>query len=448
MLQKAFEDLKLKGGGNFVAPAMLLLALALSLGGAPAATAQQATNAKPGRLARIEFKGLERLKEDQAIEASGLKIGQAINVDILDAASQRLIDSGLFKKLSSRYRVDNEQVTITFTVEEAAAGVPVVFDNFVWFTEEELYAAIRRDVPTFDGTAPESGTLADQIARSLERLLKERNIQGQVEYRPSADPAGRNAKQIYSVTGVPLPLCSISFPGANGVAESELVKNSKALMTNDYSQEFVTEFARRNLIPLYQEKGHLRAKFLNPRAVPQSGKDCKEGVAVTLPVEEGLVYSWDKAEWSGNSAYSAADLDAVLGMKAGAVANGLKLGEGLKAVRDAYGKRGYLALRLKPEPNFDDANRRVSFRVSVTEGPQFRMGTLNISGLPEADAERLKYKWKLQTGEVYDASHLKEFMTKARPEITSALSAGRKEIKTEEKPDKQRLTVDVFITFK
>lgn len=447
MLQKVFDNLKFKRGGNLVAPALLALAALLAM--TPAALAQQGTNSKPGRLAKIEFKGLERLKEEQAVAASGLKIGQAINVDILDAASQSLIDSGLFKKLSSRYHVDNSgQVTVTFTVEEAAAGVPVVFDNFVWFTDEELRAAIRRDVPTFDGTAPESGTLADQIARSLERLLKERNIQGQVEYRPSADLSGRNAKQIYSVTGVPLPLCSISFPGASGITESELVKNSRALMTNDYSQEFVAEFASKNLIPLYQEKGHLRAKFLNPKAAPQSGKDCKDGVAVTLPVEEGLVYLWNKAEWSGNNAYVAADLDAALGMKAGAVANGVKFGEGLKAVREAYGKRGYLALGLRPEPDFDDANRRVSFRVSVTEGPQFRMGTLSIKGLSESDAERLKSKWKLQSGEVYDASHLKDFLTRARPEITSALSSGLKNINTEEKPDKQRLAVDVFITFK
>ncbi|MCA1557337.1 MAG: hypothetical protein LC731_02215, partial [Acidobacteria bacterium] len=355
---------------------MLLLVLAF----APVATALQDSGSRPGRLARIEFKGLERLKEEQAVAASGLKIGQAIDVPTLEAASQSLIDSGLFKKLAYRYHVDSGQVTVTFTVEEAGAGVPVVFDNFVWFSEEELLAAIRRDVPTFDGTAPETGTLADQIARSLERLLKEKNIQGHVEYKPSADLSGRNARQIYSVTGVPMPLCSLIFPGASGIRESELIKNSGPLKESDYSQEFVTEFARNNLIPLYQQKGYLRAKFLNPAAKPETSRDCKNGVAIEMPVEEGLVYSWSKVQWEGNSALNPIELERALGMKAGEVANGVKFSEGLKAVREAYGKRGYLTLRLKPEPDFDDANKSVSYRIGITEGPQFRMGQFVVNG--------------------------------------------------------------------
>lgn len=447
MPHKFADSLRVIARRRSSAFALLLMAASLSLAAA-VAHAQQSSNSKPGRLAKIEFKGLERLKEEQAAAASGLKIGQQIDTDALDAASQRLIDSGLFKKLSSRYHFENGQVTVTFTVEEAGAGIPVVFDNFIWFSEEELLNAIRRDVPAFDGTAPETGTLTDQIARSLERLLKERNIQGQVEYKPSADPSGRNAKQVFSVTGVPLPLCSISFPGASDVSESELVKSSKPLMTNDYSREFVTEFARSNLIPLYQVKGHLRAKFLSPKAVPGSSKDCKDGVAVTIPVEEGLVYSLGKVEWEGANALGGAELETSLGMKTGEVANGVKFGDGLKAVREAYGRRGFIALRLNPSPEFDDAARRVSYRIGVTEGPQFRMGSLTVSGLAEGDAERLKSRWQLQPGQVYDTSYLKSFLAKARMEIMSALSAGRKGVSTEEKPDRQKLTVDVIITFK
>jgi outer membrane protein assembly factor BamA len=442
MIHKVSESLTALNGRSVILSLLLLCALPFP------APAQQGVNSKPGRLAKIEFKGLERLKEEQAAAASGLKIGEMVDVPAVEAASQSLIDSGLFKKLGYRYHEDKGQVTVTFTVEEANAGVPVVFDNFIWFSDEELLNAIRRDVPTFDGTAPESGTLADQIARALERLLKEKNIQGHVEYKPSADLSGRNAKQVFSVTGVPLPLCSVSFPGADGIAESELVKNSKPLMANDYSQEFVAEFAKSNLIPLYLRKGHLRAKFLSPSAKPEINKICQNGVAAAIPVEEGLVYSLNKVDWVGNSALNAAELESVLGMRAGEVADGVKFIEGMSAVRDAYGKHGYLALKLKPEPDFDDAGRRVSYRISVTEGPQFRMGSLVVNGLSESDAGKLKARWKLQPGEVYDASYLKEFMKRGIAEVRSTLSSGRKGLEVDEKPNKQNLTVDVILNFK
>jgi outer membrane protein assembly factor BamA len=438
------SDCSLKRGGSLLGMILLLSGLAF----APAARGQQSSKSQPGRLSRIEFSGLVRLKEEQVVAASGLKIGQMIDVPVLDAASQRLIDSGLLKKLSYRYHVDNGQVVVTFTVEEARAGVPVVFDNFVWFSDEELLNAIRQDVPTFDGTVPESGNLTDQIAQALERVLRARNIPGQVEYKHSADPSGANAKLIFSATGVALPLCSLSFPGAGDIAEAELVKNSKELLAGDYSQEFAAEFAKSNLIPLYQEKGHLRARFLSPSAKLGNGKDCKNGVAVTLPVEEGLIYSWNKAEWEGARVIPASELESVLAMRTGEVANGVKFTENLKAVRELYGRKGYLALRLKAAPDFDDAARRVVYRISVTEGPQFRMGTLTVNGLPEAEAARLKSKWKLQTGDIYDSSYTKDFLKKAMPEMRGAFSSIPKGVSTQEKPDLQKLTVDVVITFK
>jgi len=66
---------------------------------------------------------------------SGLKIGQAIDQSILDAAAGELLKSGLFRKLSYRVRSSNpgNQATVTFELEESAVSLPVVFENFVWF---------------------------------------------------------------------------------------------------------------------------------------------------------------------------------------------------------------------------------------------------------------------------------------------------------------------------
>ena len=69
-------------------------------------TAQQP--GKP-RLARVEFEGAKRLTQKQLQTTSGLEIGQPIDVAALDAAGQRLMDSGLLKKLSYRlHTVNNE----------------------------------------------------------------------------------------------------------------------------------------------------------------------------------------------------------------------------------------------------------------------------------------------------------------------------------------------------
>jgi outer membrane protein assembly factor BamA len=438
---------------------VFLIALLLA---APCANAQQRPPASEMQLSRIEFSGLQSVSLEQAIATSGLKIGQRVDVELLDTVAQRLLDSGLFTNLSYRLRASGNQATVIFKVEEpkGRGGVPVVFDNFIWFTDEELKQAVRREVPSFDGTAPESSSVTGAIARALQQLLQERKIQGQVDYTPSADPAGGNAKHVFSVKGTQIKICGVRFPGATSVQESELIKHAKPLMGSEYSQEFVSAFADANLIPVYRERGHLRAGFSLPSAKPEadSGASCGKGgvvAAVTLPVNEGLSYLWDKAEWTGNESFTPAELEASLAMKSGAVANGLKIDAGMSAVEKVYGKRGFLTARLVHEPVFDDANRRVTYRFSITEGPQYRMGALTITGVSEAEASRLKEKWKLREGDVYDASYLDEFMKKETKELLErAFREGRMrpgfkppKIGGSIRPNRRTLIVDVVIKF-
>ncbi|PYS55594.1 MAG: hypothetical protein DMF76_25760, partial [Acidobacteria bacterium] len=140
-------------------------------------------------LRRVEVVGLKRLNAQQVVDLSGLKVGDTTKRDAIDAAAQKLMDSGLFKKLGYHMSIKGNEAVVTFEVEEAARNLPVVFENFVWFSEQEIARAIRQDVPFFDGTAPEAGATADKIAAALRRLLSQKNIPGQVEFLPYVDTA-------------------------------------------------------------------------------------------------------------------------------------------------------------------------------------------------------------------------------------------------------------------
>jgi outer membrane protein assembly factor BamA len=240
----------------------------------------------------------------------------------------------------------------------------------------------------------------------------------------------------------------VHFPGATAEHESDLVKNSKLLIATDYKRTFVRPFATVNLIPIYRERGHLRAKFGAPTAKLESDTttNCKGGVSVTLPIEEGPAYSWGKAEWAGNAALSNPELEAALRMKAGELANGLKIDKSLLSVQEAYGKNGYLDAMLKATPVFEDAGRTVTYQVEIKEGPQYHMGMLTITGLSESTITRLKSVWKLQPGSVYDDSYLKEFIKKELALETGEI--GSKTITTDLKINRQKFIVDVTIGLK
>src|SRR5688572_17007623 len=60
--------------------------------------------------------------------------------------------------------------------------LPCVFDNFVWFKDQEIIDEIRKDLPSFDGSAPEAGDSINKILAALKRMLKSKNLPSEVEY--------------------------------------------------------------------------------------------------------------------------------------------------------------------------------------------------------------------------------------------------------------------------
>lgn len=66
------------------------------------------------KIAKIEIEGLARLSTDEVIATSGLKTGAPFSVEDLDAAGQRLVDSGLFAKVAYRTSTKGNLVTIVF----------------------------------------------------------------------------------------------------------------------------------------------------------------------------------------------------------------------------------------------------------------------------------------------------------------------------------------------
>ena len=416
------------------------------------ARAQQPPAPQTIKLDRIEFKGLDRVKEAEALEKSGLAVGQSVDIDAVEAAANRLLESGLFVNLSYKLKGTTDKSVLTFEVVERKWTMPVSFDNFVWFTDEELAAAVRARFPAFDGTAPEAGGVTDQIKQALEALLRERKIEGTVEYTLSESPLTRKVEHLFSVKGPDLRVCKLSFAGARAVAEEQLVTKSGGIFDNDYSRAYAAGFVESSLLPLYHERGYLRASFGQPKVAVEAAPECR-GVAVSFTVDEGSIYVWDKATWEGAEGLTAQQLDAALGMRNREVANVVKITNGLTRVRRAYGRKGYLGVRIRPQMEFDDTARSVSYRFRVEEGPQYRMGELVITGLDEVAANNVRGRWRLLPREVFDEGYIEEFEKKSLPEfVREAARAGTPlpafKLQGKITPDHQKHTVNVTLDFK
>ncbi len=344
-----------------------------------------------------------------------------------------------------------ERAAVTRAVEaaphfERQQAVPCVFDNFVWFKDQEIIDEIRRDLPSFDGSAPETGDAIDKILGALKRMLKKKGLPSEVEYAYfQGDGFQSRPEHVFVARDAKIPLCKIVFQNAPPQIEKELRQAAAALVNKDYSRIVTRNFVEGAAVQVYRKYGYLRAA--NRILSAELDQSCKNNVVVKVAAEPGVAYLWDGAVWTGNRAISSQSLNAAIELKPGDVADGLKIDAGLQAAAIVYSKLGRIEAQIVPKPAFDDAKKRVTLNVTITEGPQFRMGNFIVKGVPEKDVARLKERWALKTGAVYDATYLDGFIRRLVDEKLILPDLARL-LKPEFKVNREGLTIDVIINFK
>ncbi|MBZ5528960.1 MAG: hypothetical protein LAN71_13800 [Acidobacteriia bacterium] len=399
------------------------------------------------RLGSMRVTGQKHYSEQQILAASGLHKDDPFNDNALNAATQRLGQTGAFEQVSFRYRFAGERAEVEFLVKEAGKFHRCSFGNFIWGDPRELEERLRREVPLYDGQAPESGGMLDEIAASLERYLKTKGVAGTVEQTRIGALNDANWDHLFLVKGPRIKIQSVAFQGRQAVEEAVLQREAKPLIGRNYSLMDCMLFGQGTLVPFYRERGYLRMRIEEPLAKVlqhvEGSNDYTMEIAYRLT--EGIAYRWEPAEWTGNRVLSAGELDKMTKMKPGEVAGEKKIAQGWETIAQMYAGKGYVAARLKAEPVFDDTAATVHFRVTILEGAQYRMGKFEVDGASEALEKRLRGKWRLQSGEIFDGGSVKEYMQAAfRPgALASAEGAGRVSVETH--LNEENLTVDVLL---
>jgi len=403
-------------------------------------------------IASIKVTGAQKYPADQIIAASGLKTGDVVTAEQIQAATNRLSALGIFSAVNFRYAAKGTAINLEFQVQEAPA-YPIAFDNFPWFTADSIGSAVREQVGLFTGDAPGDGTMVDQITAVIENLLAAKNIKGQVTHQLVASAVGQGMEMQFHLDGPPLRVQSVQLGDALATDSERLKDRISDLKGQPYSLLATEIFETEHLRPLYASKGYLRAQIGPPqtRLIPDVNDPKETGVDLTIPITPGAAYSWKGVSWQGNTAVLSSSLDEIVGMKPGDVADGNKIEDLWQKVEGQYGKRGYLDAKLTEDAQFDDTAHQISYRVNIVEGPQYRMGDMIITGLSLDAEKRLRQAWQIAPGQVFDnlyyESHVR-ILSKPSRDIFGDLPVHYNEFGHLLRPDTSRHTVDVLLDFK
>ena len=437
----------------FILSSLSLSSLSAAQKRAPSARASAPT---PNQLRSLKVSGTTRYTDKEILAASGLELGKDAAEGDFKEAAQHLGDSGLFSSVVYSFSYSDSGIKVEFklTDNEKIRLVPVHFDNFVWFTEDELLTALKQRVPLFKNSLPTSGRMADRVNEALQALLTERHLPGRVEFlRQSKQDGGELIGIEYRVAEVSIRIRNVEFPGASPDQTAFLTRAAHQLSDADYFRSKLEAVARLDLLPLYLQRGYLKAAFgpSEARVVADSQAKAEDAspndveVDAILPVTPGEVYSVSGVAWKGNSAVTTEEASHVFHLAIGRPADAVRLVSDEEDLTRLYKSRGYMTAGIKTEAQLDEEKSAVHYDINITEGDLYKMGELEIVGVDTPSKDRLHDAWKLREGQPYNAEYTRKFLDDAPSLLPRGL---RYSVNLSEELGKKEKVVDVTIHFK
>jgi outer membrane protein assembly factor BamA len=425
--------------------------LLLLLAGLPA-SAQTPDPVATAPLREIHAQGEKLLSEPQVISITGLVPGAQIGKNDLQTAADKLVQSGLFAKVSYNFQTKVAGVLVTYHVEESPR-IPVYFDNLPWFSDSALGDAIRGKFPFFDGTLPEAGAAVDQAVDAVKELLASRGVQGSLEHTVIANPNGEGNVQQIRIEGAALPIAKLEFSDPSLGDSKAVQQHLSEILGKPYSRMTIDLFLSEAIKPIYLRQGFLRAKLGPPevRLTGDPNQKLPSQIPVHVPVTPGEIYRWKEIHWSGNTLVSEFTLNGLLGGKRGDVADGMQIEAGWDRVREEYAHRGYLEAKLDPAPAYDDQAHTVSYSVSIQEGAQYHFGKMVLTGISPAAERKLRAAWPFAAGEIFDKAKFEDLLAKLQAhqeQVFGELPVHYENVGHWLQTDASKVIVDVLLDFK
>jgi outer membrane protein assembly factor BamA len=404
----------------------------------------QAPKPAPYTIQKLVFQGQTPYSQAALEAASGLKVGSPLSDADLRAAAERLINTGAFGDVGASLDGPAKSISVIFKVQPAGPEhlARASFDNFVWFSREELSSELQKRVPLFNGSVPEGGNVQDAVEGALKQMLTAKGVEAKVSSQLVGPHPGQPFRMAeYHVEAPSIELHRLEIAGVPPGFTAATDKVVHALIGSPYSDGLMGGLSERVLAD-YRNAGYQEAALTGLKSTVVSSGAARVTVDVTATLQPGEVYRVSKLAWAGSPQMTAAAFTAAAKLQPGDVASEQALLASVENLDAAYRNQGYMDVIVDAAPKLDRAAHQVAYTVSAIPGPQYKLRELTVQGLTPAQRKEFDSAWKLHAGDVYNAGYVKSFLTSNT--ALQTLASLKASFKANEDPEAGALDLDIL----
>lgn len=250
---------------------------------------------------------------------------------------------------------------------------------------------------------------------------------------------------IFVVVERPL-LREVSFEG-NDEVKTEDLREKAAIRIGVLYNPVEVQKAEEAIREKYEDEGYFGVQI-----TPRTERTPEGDLRVVLRIEEGPKLHIDRIVIEGNSALTGSQIKDVMQTRERlfwifpfSTVQRRVFDDDVDRVLQLYADHGYIQARVESHDIVPDLPRKkVTLRMRVAEGPQFRTGTIQITGNEILSTEEIRRMVRLQEGGVFSRGALRTSV-RAIVDRYSELGRARAEVDPRTVNDLPNLKVDVTI---
>lgn len=394
--------------------------------------------------AKIAFTG-STLSQEELLAFTGLKAGEPVARDQMQAAADKLTGTGLFSE--AQFSFDGE--TLTFALKPSEAVVPVQYDNFAWWDDKALNSWVAARVPLFHGALFPGGPMRDQVSAVLVALLSTKGVQGAVITTSAVgDADGNQIAILYHIDSPAVVVEAFHVYDYSGVWTRPIEEVEKAAAGRKFDGSTRDKLADA-VRAVYGAQGFIDMKMTAPAWGQPHVANGKILVPVTASItSEGGQYRVSGLHLKGDLFMTEEQFAARAKLHPGDVANQDVWKQITDMVTAPYRTHGYLDAKIDATPTLDRAHHTVDYTIAVEPGPVYRMGKLTVANLNAQQKAEVMPHWQIKPGNVFNADLIPKFVEeyhKSRADELQSIRGWNFDAKWTE--NQQAHTVDVVLTF-
>ncbi len=218
-------------------------------------------------------------------------------------------------------------------------------------------------------------------------------------------------KLIYVVKEKPT-IIKIDFQGNEKIEDSKL-KEKITLSPGSIADTVLIQDNASRLKKFYEEEGYLLANV-----VPVIKKVSENEVTLTYQIDEGKKIRIDEIKITGNRNISSSKIRKAMETKKWWIFSFLtssgyykkdRMEQDVSRIQNLYFDNGYIkAVIGEPEISVDQENREMTISINVSEGAQYRISSVGVSGNTAYSDAVIKNKLSIEPGEVFSKKRLEK----------------------------------------